>query len=421
MGFFILVALLAIDLDVAVAVSEEVLPDQHRRLVVADRGGLDLLVEDDRRRGGGHGEGRRILRRLCETGAVLAVAADMEKAVVVRETADGRVVFVEADGVGWDEYVEIRLPDGEVRHGVVIDVDADALDRQGAALDPAEQALRRAQRLGELRIGRERLLGQRVEAEVGDVAVDVVPHFVDFLLALLPAGGDRGHPALDPEPVERRDSGVLGLAAADEMLGGTIDAGNNGVASSFSVDLLTAGDRRTGSGDRIGPSGYESRAARWALAGRPDDDRSWLFDVHYLEQPETPRVDELVPGFGQAEPSSSEFFFKPNRRVFVHGKYGHEDGALGLDWNVDLAWQRIDDDRVSRDFEATDRRFESNRSDLYGFVVSGSRVTDSGSWVAGIEAYRDEVSSARSEENLLDGQTRLWRRRAGRLDRDLPA
>ena len=34
-------------------------------------------------------EGRRILRRLCETGAVLAVAKDMEKAVVVRDTAAG--------------------------------------------------------------------------------------------------------------------------------------------------------------------------------------------------------------------------------------------------------------------------------------------------------------------------------------------
>lgn len=35
-------------------------------------------------------EGRRILRRLAETGAILAFAADMEKAVVLRECADGR-------------------------------------------------------------------------------------------------------------------------------------------------------------------------------------------------------------------------------------------------------------------------------------------------------------------------------------------
>jgi V/A-type H+-transporting ATPase subunit B len=42
------------------------------------------------------------------------------------ERVDGPLLFVgDADGVGWDEYVEIRLPDGEVRHGVVVDVDAD--------------------------------------------------------------------------------------------------------------------------------------------------------------------------------------------------------------------------------------------------------------------------------------------------------
>ncbi len=37
-------------------------------------------------------EARRILRHLCETGAVLAVSAEMDKAVVVRETAVGQSV-----------------------------------------------------------------------------------------------------------------------------------------------------------------------------------------------------------------------------------------------------------------------------------------------------------------------------------------
>ena len=37
-------------------------------------------------------EGRRILRRLAEPGAVLAIAPDMEKAVVMREAEDGRVM-----------------------------------------------------------------------------------------------------------------------------------------------------------------------------------------------------------------------------------------------------------------------------------------------------------------------------------------
>ncbi len=35
-------------------------------------------------------EGTRVLRRMCETGAVLAVAADMEKGVIVREGHEGR-------------------------------------------------------------------------------------------------------------------------------------------------------------------------------------------------------------------------------------------------------------------------------------------------------------------------------------------
>ena len=37
-------------------------------------------------------EGRRVLRRLAETGAVLALAPELEKAVVVREMPDGRSV-----------------------------------------------------------------------------------------------------------------------------------------------------------------------------------------------------------------------------------------------------------------------------------------------------------------------------------------
>ncbi|WP_208350920.1 DUF6456 domain-containing protein [Pseudaestuariivita rosea] len=45
----------------------------------------DLATDDDTI----NQEGRRILRRLCETGSVLAVAADMEKAVVMRTAPDG--------------------------------------------------------------------------------------------------------------------------------------------------------------------------------------------------------------------------------------------------------------------------------------------------------------------------------------------
>jgi len=42
------------------------------------------------------------------------------------ERVDGPLLFVNgAEGVGWDDYVEIRLTDGTTRHGVVVDVDHD--------------------------------------------------------------------------------------------------------------------------------------------------------------------------------------------------------------------------------------------------------------------------------------------------------
>ncbi|WP_371928383.1 DUF6456 domain-containing protein [Oceanicola sp. 502str15] len=61
-------------------------------------------------------EGRRILRRLCESGAVLAVAADLEKAAVVRSLADGRstrtaVVDREvAQAFALKEWIALRKP-----------------------------------------------------------------------------------------------------------------------------------------------------------------------------------------------------------------------------------------------------------------------------------------------------------------------
>jgi outer membrane receptor protein involved in Fe transport len=128
--------------------------------------------------------------------------------------------------------------------------------------------------------------------------------------------------------------------------------------------------------------------------------------MHWLEQPKTPRVDELVPGFGQVEPSSSEYVFAPNERLYVHAEHSRKAGPLGLDWDVDLAWQRIVDDRRTRDFEATIRTFEANRSDLYGASIKASGRASGTSWTAGAELYYDEVRSGRDELDLLTGLSR---------------
>jgi hemoglobin/transferrin/lactoferrin receptor protein len=196
----------------------------------------------------------------------------------------------------------------------------------------------------------------------------------------------------------------LDTAELGQTFRGTLDVGSTAFASSLSAGYSSTGDRRTGSGERVAPSGYTSKSARLVLSMKPRNDRSWLLDLHYLKQPDTPRIDELVAGFGQTEPSSSEFSFAPNQRLFAHGAYSHGDGWLDLDWQLDLAWQRIDDDRVTRNYLATERRHEANRSDLLATTASATRQTARGSWIVGSEFYYDKVHSSRIEEDLVSGQ-----------------
>ena len=183
----------------------------------------------------------------------------------------------------------------------------------------------------------------------------------------------------------------------------TVNIGTPTLAAIASADYLTAGNRRVGGGERIGPSDYSALGARLALAGQPSDAWRWAVDLQYAEQPETPRVDELVPGFGQTEPASAEFRFEPDRRTFLHGRFERDAGWLDLDWRVDAAWQRIDDDRATRDFGSPLRRRERNASDLFGLTLSAGRDTERGSWLVGAEHYDDRVDSSRFETNINDG------------------
>jgi len=194
------------------------------------------------------------------------------------------------------------------------------------------------------------------------------------------------------------DSAELG-----RRVGASLDAGNQDLAATASIEYLQTGDRRIGGGERIAPSGYESIAGRLAVSYTPNELSRWYVDLHYLEQPSTPRVDELVPGFGQTEPSSSEFEFEPNRRAFAHLRYDREEGPLDLDWRFDLAWQRVDDDRTTRNFGSTERRLEGNRSDLTGMMVTASRDRERTFWLLGAEVYTDRVSSSRQAVDITTG------------------
>ncbi len=183
----------------------------------------------------------------------------------------------------------------------------------------------------------------------------------------------------------------------------TVETGSRELAALASLEYTDLGHRRIGGGGRIDPSAWRSRAARLAVVATPDDSRRWLADFQYLVQPSTPRVDELIPGFGEDEAASAEFWFEPNRRRFVHLQHSRSDGWLATDWVIDLAWQRIDDDRRNRDTGSTERRLERNRSDLFELSLNGARDESWGSWAYGVEWYHDRVRSSRNTVDILSG------------------
>ena len=189
--------------------------------------------------------------------------------------------------------------------------------------------------------------------------------------------------------------------------------GKEGASLSLGGSYQDIGNRRTGDGDTIVPSAYTSKAGDAKLLLDLGMRSELMLSAQVLEQPSTPRVDELVPGFGQAEPAAEQFLFEPNRRSFVHGRYRLAgDGGWYEQLELHLARQVITDDRLTRDFGSPLLNREQNQSELDGFTAQLDQAlgdTLLASW--GLEFYRDTVSSARQVTDLDSGQVQDVRAR----------
>ena len=188
------------------------------------------------------------------------------------------------------------------------------------------------------------------------------------------------------------DSGDLAKVAHASFL-----AGRSGLAISGGASLQEFGNRQTGTGGRISPTGYRSEAGNLKFLLDVDSKSELMLSLQYLEQPETPRIDELVPGFDQTEPDSEQFFFIPNRREFYHGRYRLHPAN---DWleklEINLARQIITDDRLTQNFGSTEINKESNESALTGLTLQlDSSLSANTSLSYGFDYYTDEINSAR--------------------------
>jgi len=203
---------------------------------------------------------------------------------------------------------------------------------------------------------------------------------------------------------------LFGSADLARGLRAEVEAGHRKTGLRVGFSGLATGDLR-GGGDtgRQEPSDFTSLAADFALIHEHDEKQFLSLDVQWLQQPKTPRYDELVPGYGQTQPDDSEFFYEPLERLFGHARYERREIREGLldALRFDVAYQRIRDGRRSRDYQSPIEKREHNESHLLGITVTGESSPASAlslSW--GGDAYLDRVVSRRRERNVQTGEQR---------------
>lgn len=170
------------------------------------------------------------------------------------------------------------------------------------------------------------------------------------------------------------------------------------------VSEFSADARRAGGGERLAFTEFRSRAGNAKLTWSPDDAHRLSFQFQHLRQPDTSRHDELVAGFGQAQPSSSEFRFSPQQRDFAQLAWRWLASLPAFDQlDMQIGQQRIDDDRISRGFDSPLQDREQNRSTLSGLVLDFSGSLGSHAFAYGLDLYDDRVRSQRIRLDLDSG------------------
>lgn len=181
------------------------------------------------------------------------------------------------------------------------------------------------------------------------------------------------------------------------VLNARTEGGKQGWGFTGGATYQDHSSRTSGSGEKLVPSAYKSKAADLKFVIDSSERSSLMLAAQVMEQPSTPRYDELVPGYGQDEPSSEQYLFKPNRRGFLHARFRYDGQSDWFDqFEAHLARQVITDDRLTQDYGSPVVVTEHNRSTLDGLTLQFNSNFESGiSLVWGAEYYTDEVDSNR--------------------------
>ncbi|MFM7783141.1 MAG: TonB-dependent receptor plug domain-containing protein [Gammaproteobacteria bacterium] len=181
--------------------------------------------------------------------------------------------------------------------------------------------------------------------------------------------------------------------------------GNEDVVLSGGLTMTDAGERRVGGGERLPFSAWESRAADLKLRLRPRESQELTLSAQYAEQPQTPRHDELVPGFGQQQANAAEFLFEPQRREFLQFHWLNEAAWAGWDsLELQFGRQLIMDGRRTRDTGSFNLDRERNRDLTRGASLQAfKQAGDSHALGWGAEIYEDTIDASRSRRDIRGG------------------
>ena len=205
---------------------------------------------------------------------------------------------------------------------------------------------------------------------------------------------------------------LVGMFSSADLARGVraeIETGRAGLGIRSGFTGLSTGDLE-GGGDtgRQRPTDFKALGADAALVWAIDERQTLSADVQFMKQPDTPRYDELVAGYGQSEPSSLVFQYQPLERLFAHASYEIDEPVRGIrTLDLDLSYQRIRDDRRTRAYPSPQNEYEfreHNTSELMGLVLDGlSEPTETIQLHWGADVYLDWVSSSRTRRDDLFG------------------
>jgi len=210
-------------------------------------------------------------------------------------------------------------------------------------------------------------------------------------------------PAFSGQQWQQQGEVFFSYDSADEksLSHAMMDFGNEKIATTIGLSYQDIGTRTIGGGETIPFTTYTSRALNNKWVFNINDQNTVVFDMQFLTQPATPRVDDLVAGFGQVQPDSSMFLYSPNQRQFAHLSYSSEKATKLYDHSdYHVAWQRIKDHRITSPFDSDSITKEQNQSTLFTLQSTFNKsLTDTFDVVYGTDFYHDTIASAKQRIN----------------------